>query len=330
MTGKSVDDLLSAGRNVNRMKEGTLRSIVTRLSSAANKRIRRAESAGQTTPAIEHAKTSGGLFSGAGKKLEELKGEFVRLKDFFKDPTSSISGWKKVQKEATEEATRKGIFRGRKKEGKAGPVPPPSQPAHDIPAPQPVNPGMPVPTPEEWEEMRKGLEELGYTPPEPESNGWVWNEEKRYWEHPKHGGGWLPYDGPGGGYIDPASGEIVDNLNREIHDYDTTKDDKRTISPVTGKWTTESGAIWEMVDSIVRMDSRFIRTLDSGAASARMRLFNALDDAWVNNPALSFEQARDLVAGKLDEIYRESAEYLENAQGGSEEIHTYFADEDDW
>ena len=333
VTGKSVDDLISAGRNINRMKEGTIRSIVTRLSSAANKRIRRAESSGQTTPAMERAKSSGGFFSGAGKKLEELKSEFVRLKDFFKDPTSSLSGWKKVQKEATEEAQRKGIFRWGKKSQTTQKT--------QVPPPSPSGQAMPTPSADEWEQMREGLQSVGATTgaeesfPAPTPPGWTWNEEKRYWEHPAHGGGWLPYEGEGGGFIDPATGELVDNADRQIHDYDTTLDDRRTISPVTGKWTTESGVIWEMVDSVVRMDSRFNRTLDSGACAARMLLFNAIDDAWVKNPAMGFEQARDLVIKKLDQIYKQSAEYLTKISkvkdtSDSKEASTYFSDEDDW
>lgn len=310
-TGKSVDELISAGRNLSRMKEGTIRTIVSRLASAANKRLSRAEKSGSTTPAMEKAKRSGGKFSTAGKGLEALKQEFIRVKDFLRDPTSSIRGWKQVQREANQEAQRKGIFPwGKKKAGKT-------------PAPSPAPPPPPSPTlSDEEKDILGAFGFQGYEPPpvtEDETpDGWTWNEEKRYWEHPKHGGGWLPYEGEGGGFFDPITGEIADNEAREYHDYDSTVNE-RVFVDVDGKIKTQTGKIWEMVDDLVELDPKFARGLDSGDGTARTRLFNAIDNLWVENPTMTFEQARDRVMLQMQEIYEGSTEYLNAARGGGNE-----------
>lgn len=305
-TGKTVKEIISGvSRNIGRMKESTLRSAVTRLSSAMNKRLDRAEKAGVDSPAVKSARESGGRFSGKGKTLEGLKAEFIRIKNFFQNPTSTQEGWKKVQKEATEEAIKKGVLKG-KRGGGVGPLPPP-------PKEPPKERG------DEWELGPVPPEEPTWTPPE----GWTWNEETRSWEHPQYGSGWLPYEEEGGGLIDPITGQIVGNTARTRHDYDVTEDNK-----VWGEGT-ETGKLWQMVDSIAAMDPRFTKRDDSDPKSdPRMQLFNAIDDAWVENPALSFEQARDLVAGRLDEIYEQAASHFMNAH--SMGFSTFFSDDDDW
>lgn len=293
------------------MKESTLRQAVTRLSSAMNKRLDRAEKAGVDSPAVREARESGGRFSGKGKTLEGLKAEFIRIKNFFQSPTSTQKGWEKVQKEATEEAVKRGILKGKKgKKGRerdgAGPVPPP-------PKEPPKGPG------DEWELGPVPPEEPKWAPPE----GWTWNEDTRSWEHPDFGSGWIPYEEEGGGLIDPITGQIVGNTARTRHDYDASEDPK-----VWGEGT-ETGKLWQMVDSIAAMDPRFAKRDDSDPTTdPRMKLFDAIDDAWVDNPALSFEEARDLVAGRLDEIYESAARHWATAH--SMGFSTFFSDDDDW
>lgn len=303
-TGKTVKEILTGvSRNIGRMKESTLRQAVTRLSSAMNKRLDRAEKAGVDSPAVREVKESGGRFSGKGKTLEGLKAEFIRIKNFFQSPTSTQKGWEKVQKEATEEAGRRGILGGLKGgKGKDGAPPLPPGP------------------PEEPPKGPRGGDVVGtWSPPE----GWEWNEDTRSWEHPQYGSGWVPYEGKGGGLIDPITGQIVGNVARDYHDYDASADDK-----VWGEGT-ETGKLWQMVDSIAAMDPRFARRDDSDPRSdPRMQLFNAIDDAWVMNPELSFEQARDLVAGRLDEIYETAMSFFMGARGMS--YTTFFDDNDDW
>lgn len=290
-------------RNIGRMKESTLRQAVTRLSSAMNKRLDRAEKAGVDSPAVREVKESGGRFSGKGKTLEGLKAEFIRIRNFFRSPTSTQKGWERVQREATEEAVKRGVLKGKKGKDGAPPLPP------EPPKKPPRGPG------DEWE--------LGPVPPEEPPLGWTWNEETRSWEHPQYGSGWLPYEGEGGGFFDPITGQIVGNTARTRHDYDASEDPK-----VWGEGT-ETGKLWQMVDSIAAMDPRFARRDDSDPRSdPRMQLFNAIDDAWVENPALSFEEARDLVAGRLDEIYETAMSFFMGARGMS--YTTFFDENDDW
>lgn len=123
--------------------------------------------------------------------------------------------------------------------------------------------------------------------------------------------------------LDPITGEIVGNTARSIHDYDVTRDDK-----VWGTGT-ETGEIWRMVDSIAKMDRRFKQRDDSDPRSdPRMQLFAAIDDAWAGDDSLSFEDARDLVAQRLDEIYAQAQSYFHQAEDLSPS--TYFSDDDDW
>ena len=119
--GKSVEDLLKTGSTyLKRLTESHLRQVVTRLSSAANKRLRRAEKAGAgNSPAIEKVKNSGGKFTGKGKDRAGLEQEFIRLRDFFRDPTSTMEGWKRVQEQAERKAKREGILRAKDQKPKA-------------------------------------------------------------------------------------------------------------------------------------------------------------------------------------------------------------------
>lgn len=318
--GKSAKEIISGiGRNIGRVKESTLRSAVTRLSSAMNKRLDRAEKAGVDSPAVRDVKSSGGRFSAKGKTFEGLKAEFIRIKNFFQNPTSTQQGWNEVQKEATEEAIGRGILKGRKgKKGKkrrGGEPEPPKQP------PEPPEPprGPKGPIGGDVVEEPTPPEEPGWSAPW----GWTWNEETRSWEHPQYGSGWIPYEGEGGGLIDPITGQIVGNTARTRHDYDASEDPK-----VWGEGT-ETGKLWQMVDSIAAMDPRFAKRDDSEPTTdPRMKLFDAIDDAWVDNPALSFEEARDMVAGRLDEIFESAARHW--ASAGSMSFSTFFSDNDDW
>lgn len=71
------------------------REIVSRLASAANKRLRNLERKGYETPASMRVEYSGGKISVKGKSGTELINEFNRAKRFLKSPSSTIKGWKK-------------------------------------------------------------------------------------------------------------------------------------------------------------------------------------------------------------------------------------------
>ena len=322
--GKTVDDLIRSGRNVGRMTEGTLRQIVTRLASAANKRLRRAEQANLDSPAVKGAMDSGGKFTAKGKGLEGLKAEFVRLKTFLQDKTSTIKGWQAEQKQAMAESRRRGIFEDNKPKTKPPVIKTNKNPftaaspdiytSEEEPSPtqQPAPTQQTTPTQptEDTEDTTSGWRYYG--------DGWTYNEEKRYWEHPLYGKAWLPNEeGDIGGFVDPASGDIVGFNDRKYHDFDAYSDNRRYDT-----WS-ETAYIWRMVDDLVKMDSRFTRTFDSDPErSARNRLFIAIDNIWVSNPSLTFEEARDIVAQHLDKIYDNHLEFIEEARNKS--ISDYF------
>lgn len=97
--GKSIQQLTRLRpKTISRMSEPELRKVVTRLASAANKRIARIEAKGITTPATRGAEKSGGRFTSKGKDLNELRAEYIRVKSFLGEETSTISGYKKFAK----------------------------------------------------------------------------------------------------------------------------------------------------------------------------------------------------------------------------------------
>jgi len=111
LKGRGVDDL--ANMNINefaKLNRDELARVVTRLSSAANKRLRGMQKDDIPSPARAYAERSGGKFSTMietdGKKrkrtLNELRSEFSRVSGFLNAKTSSRAGFKKVQREMEE------------------------------------------------------------------------------------------------------------------------------------------------------------------------------------------------------------------------------------
>lgn len=304
----SAEIIRGVSRNIGRVTESTLRSAVTRLSSAMNKRLDRAKKTGQETPAMKEVEQSGGRFSAKGKDKEGLKSEFLRLKQFFENPTSTIKGWAQVVKEATKKATKKGLLNPGGGSGEGTPPPPPAPPGASSGGPGPGD------FREEWTPIS--------------GTGWEYDEESQSWyntEHPEYGKGWLPFEGPGGGFVDPVTGEIADSTIRSYHDYDASGDNRKYG---TG---TETGEIWRMVDSIAKIDPRFSQRGDSDPdKDPRIQLFNAIDDAWVETEGISFEEARDMVLNRLDEIYESAGKFWESPGEMGFGAHAYFTEDDDW
>lgn len=299
--GKSTEDLLRIGSaNIQRMGTDKLQAVVTRLASAGNKRLKRATEAGLAdSPAIRAVEASGGRFSGKGKDREALIQEYIRIRDFYKDPTSTQEGWKREKKRI-----EKAMGKSTKK-----PVPAPA-PSGSAPAPDPK------PTIEIVHPLDPDL--AGPEPSEPtpwEEDGWTQSADGT-WEHEVFGSGWELQDD--GSMLDPATGNVARSRDRMYHDYDSTADWR--VTP-TG---TETGDIWAMVDSLARLDARFSNKM-GGYKSPRMQLFNALDDAWTENPGWSLEQARDSLFGeytapdgstyanRLDYIYSQWEDYIGDA-----------------
>lgn len=108
LKGKSVSDL--ANMDINefaKLNRDELARVVTRLSSAANKRLRGMQKDDTPSPARAYAERSGGKFStmietdGGRRKrtLNELRSEFSRVTGFLNAKTSSRAGFRKVQRE---------------------------------------------------------------------------------------------------------------------------------------------------------------------------------------------------------------------------------------
>lgn len=85
--GKSTKELLKIDPEVfNKLKTPELREVVSRLADAANKRLNRLH---YPTPASIEA---GGRFSVKNKNLNQLRGEFIRVKNFLESETSTNKG----------------------------------------------------------------------------------------------------------------------------------------------------------------------------------------------------------------------------------------------
>ena len=114
--GKSIQEILKM--NVSTLQGYTIkeqREIVSRLASAANKRLRGLESKDIETPATIKLKMSGGKVSVKGKSEDELLNEFFRARQFLNAKTSTRSGWKNVEKgveKAIQDIEKITIFKG--------------------------------------------------------------------------------------------------------------------------------------------------------------------------------------------------------------------------
>lgn len=84
-----------------------LREAVSRLASAANKRLKRVSKDDIVSPAQIEAVESGGKFSTKGKNEIELQVEFRRVSNFLRDKTSTVTGARELEQEVREELKRR-------------------------------------------------------------------------------------------------------------------------------------------------------------------------------------------------------------------------------
>ena len=109
VSGMSVSDILNMSeRRFNKLTERELKLVVGRLVSAVNKRVRRFEKAGITTPATRALEKSGGKLSVKGKSLNELRSEYARARNFLNMETSTRKGYEQVQKRISETLRERG------------------------------------------------------------------------------------------------------------------------------------------------------------------------------------------------------------------------------
>lgn len=94
----SITDILSS--DPRGLAEANLRRQVQQLADAANKRVRRMEKSGLTSPAEARRKREGsGMFSTKGKNYNQLQAEFKRAKEYLEAKTSTIKGAKQFQQD---------------------------------------------------------------------------------------------------------------------------------------------------------------------------------------------------------------------------------------
>lgn len=97
---KSLEELANLDiADFSLMNRRELSKVVSRLSSAANKRLKRMEQKEIESPAYKSAQKSGGRFGAKGKTLNQLRAEYMRVSDFLKMKTSTVKGYKKVKQE---------------------------------------------------------------------------------------------------------------------------------------------------------------------------------------------------------------------------------------
>lgn len=106
--GKSVSDLSKLkGEDIAGMDRSELAEVVSRMSSAANKRVKRLEQAG--FKATAERETGGARFSTRGKDKDALITEYQRARDFMAKKSTTVSGAKKRRKAITDAMAKAGI-----------------------------------------------------------------------------------------------------------------------------------------------------------------------------------------------------------------------------
>jgi len=102
--------------NPNNMGEEQLKKAIRSMGNAANKRLKRMENKDIYFGEDKGPDTTAGVkrFTVRGKSLDELKREFKRVRNFLRNPQSSLTGMKRVYKEFKERVRK--LSRKEKKE----------------------------------------------------------------------------------------------------------------------------------------------------------------------------------------------------------------------
>lgn len=96
VSGLTIQDIMNMDYDIiNKMNISDLRRVSSRLVSASNKRIRRLEKneIGRLSPAYVSIEKRGGQFSNVGKNINQLRSQFIEMKQFLEKKTSTIKGW---------------------------------------------------------------------------------------------------------------------------------------------------------------------------------------------------------------------------------------------
>lgn len=102
-TGLSVSEIMNMPiSKLTSYTPSQQREIVSRVASAANKRLRTLEKQNISNPATRKLTASGGKISVRGKSGDELIKEFNRARAFMKNKFSSAKEWKKTVKKLSQ------------------------------------------------------------------------------------------------------------------------------------------------------------------------------------------------------------------------------------
>ena len=111
LSGVSVNQLLNMGATeLKGYDRDNLSRIVTKLNSAANKRLARLEKEGYNTPAMrKNHVDKGERFSVKDKNLKQLRAEYIHVSSFLKDNTSTVKGYKSFLHTLKNKFNEKGV-----------------------------------------------------------------------------------------------------------------------------------------------------------------------------------------------------------------------------
>ena len=108
--GKSINDLLNIDiKDFNALSRSDLSKIVSRLGSAANKRIKTFEKYHIEPPALHNLRQGGTHITSKGKNIEQLKAEYIRAKNFLKAKTSTLKGYKQFREDIKSKISKDGF-----------------------------------------------------------------------------------------------------------------------------------------------------------------------------------------------------------------------------
>lgn len=109
LKGVSIDKLTNlSATQIKQYDRKNLAKIVTKLSSAANKRVKQLDEHGYNTPALRKA-SKGGHFGTKGKNLKQLRSEYKRVSSFLKSETSTVRGYKSFLNRLSKKFKEKGV-----------------------------------------------------------------------------------------------------------------------------------------------------------------------------------------------------------------------------
>lgn len=117
---KKWQDLIKSPEQYNDITKGDLAKIVTKLSSVANKRLRRMDKSGIKYSGYSGSDEISGVkkFSVAGKTLGQLRAEYKRVSGFLESPISSLTGRKEQYYETLKRLWDRGDKETRERIGK--------------------------------------------------------------------------------------------------------------------------------------------------------------------------------------------------------------------